>query len=179
MFLDTPFKSENHQESTNKLAVVNTKHADQGVNLIVRAVIILDGHILLSRPTATNKGFSQNQYFLPGGHVDYTESAISALNRELKEEMSINGKITDFIGALECSWQRKDSIYHEINLIYCVAIDGLSLNNPPKSTEHNLEFIWCQLEELPNLTILPTKLASMIQTYCFSATQAQFCSEML
>lgn len=179
MFLQPPFKAENHATSTNKLAVVNTHHAVNGVNLIVRAIILLKDHILLSRPTAKNKHFATNLYFLPGGHVDYNEGAVSALQRELKEEMNVEATDTNFIGALECSWERKGDIYHEINLVYKVEIANLSMAKPPLSTETNLEFIWCPLNNLSEYIILPKQLALMIKECTKNPDKALFYSEMI
>lgn len=179
MFVQTPFKSENHTISTNKLAVTNTQHAVNGVNLIVRAIILLHDHVLLSRPTAKNKHFATDLYFLPGGHVDYNEGAISALHRELKEEMNVEATEESFIGALECSWERKGSIYHEINLVYKVEIANLTLDLPPLSTETNLEFIWCPLNKLSEYIILPKQLALIIKECTKNTGAALFLSEMI
>lgn len=179
MFLETPFKLENHAISTNKLSVINTPHAVNGVNLIVRAIILLQDHILLSRPTAKNKHFATDLYFLPGGHVDYNEAAVSALQREIKEEMNVEATDTDFVGALECSWERKGNMYHEINLVYKVEIANLSIDKPPLSTETNLEFIWCPLNKLSDYMILPKQLALMIKEYTKNTVKAFFFSEMI
>jgi 8-oxo-dGTP pyrophosphatase MutT (NUDIX family) len=138
-------------------------HTYNGINVIVRAVIMHQNHVLLSVPTNSNTQFSSNLYFLPGGHIDYLEPAIEALKRELLEEMSIEIKNVDFLNALECSWNRKGNPYHELNLVYRVDIENLSLKNPPKSSEPTLEFIWAPLEKIKNYKILPEKLKPIIQ----------------
>jgi ribose 5-phosphate isomerase B len=162
-FISTPFKAEKHKSCVSKLFMNVSDHTYNGINVIVRAVIMHQNHVLLSVPTNSNTQFSSNLYFLPGGHIDYLEPAIEALKRELLEEMSIEIKNVDFLNALECSWNRKGNPYHELNLVYRVDIENLSLKNPPKSSEPTLEFIWAPLEKIKNYKILPEKLKPIIQ----------------
>ena len=162
-FSKTKFLSGKHSDCVKKLAVNQTGHQKDGVNLIVRAIIIHDNHILLTTPTEDNKNFSQGLFFLPGGHVDYNEPALVALKREILEEMNLECKNERFVGALECSWDRKEIIYHEIDLIYKVQIDNLSLHNPPLAMDHKFHrFVWKKIDELENLTILPHALKKII-----------------
>ena len=163
-FINTKFKSEKHGACASKLSIKPSNHTYDGINVIVRAVIIHDNHVLISCATTTNTQFAQNLYFLPGGHVDYKESAPTALKRELKEEMNIETMDNmDFINILECSWLRKRHIYHELNLVYRVDIVNPDLNNPPVSTESALKFLWAPLDKLNNYKILPEDLRKIIQ----------------
>lgn len=179
-FIDTPFKSEKHEHSASKLSTSATEHTYSGVNMIVRGVIIHENHVLLTTTTKINTEFSSDLYFLPGGHVDYKESAIDALRRELKEEMAIDMDGADFIGALECSWDRKGRIYHELNLVYKVHISNLSLNNPPIAVDPFHQFIWRPLSEIPNYKILPGKLIPLItEAVSTQGSRSVFLSQML
>jgi len=136
------------------------------INLIVRGVVIHEGHILLSTTTEANKEYDLNLYFLPGGHVDYKESALAALRREFLEEMDAHiDEDMLFIGALECCWNKKGSIYHELNLLYRVSMPELSLRHPPQSTDERIMFIWWPINKMADLPILPEKLGEMLQQY--------------
>lgn len=108
-----------------------TVHYQNGVNLIVRAIIEYQDHILLTTTTKDNKNFDQGLFFLPGGHVEHNEPTLLALKQEIYEEMGLEFKNEQFVGALECSWNRKGSIYHEIYIIYKVQIDNLNIDFPP------------------------------------------------
>lgn len=178
-FVKTPFEADKYGSSVEKLAACATLHADKGINLIVRGVIICDHHILLSRPTHHNKEFEKDLYFLPGGHVDYNESAISALEREILEEMHLRIEGLEFIGALECSWNKKKKIYHELNLVYRVNISNLSLSAPPQSSEPFLEFVWCPLSNISHYSILPDKLKPMLQEATEKRKTTSFYSQMI
>lgn len=178
-FLSTPFGVEKHGPYAAKLDTSPTNHSFQGVNLIVRAAILHKNHILLTRATSGNREFDSNLYFLPGGHVDHNEGALTALHREIKEEMGVGVNDAKFIGALECSWPRKGLIYHELNLIYHTEIGGLSLENPPVSMEKQQEFVWQPLDALKSLRILPSQLIPLLhQRFCESSHEEYFYSQM-
>jgi RpiB/LacA/LacB family sugar-phosphate isomerase len=162
-FLTTEFKEEKHGTCVAKLTPHLTSHRYDGVNLIARAIIIHQEHILLTTVTENNKDFASDLYFLPGGHVEYKESAIDALKRELKEEMDVNVSSMEFAGALECTWDRKGKVYHELDLIYKVQLPDLDLQNPPKPVDHAFhQFVWRPLSELKNYKILPHHLIPLI-----------------
>lgn len=179
VFINTPFKLNKYGNSVEKLATAATLHVDTGINLIVRGVIVYNNHILLSKPTQLNTEFANGFYFLPGGHVEYNESAITALKREIYEEMKLQVKKSIFMGALECSWNKKGEIYHELNLVYYVEIPQLSLSVPPMSSEPFIEFIWCPLSDLSNYYILPEKFTSLLQEMDIPEKKSFFYSQML
>jgi 8-oxo-dGTP diphosphatase len=150
------------------------------INLIVRSVIIKDNHILLSTPSDSNDRFAQDLTFLPGGHVEENEAAIDALKRELLEEMGLNSTSESFLGALECTWDNKGQIYHELNLLFLTTIENLSLENPPACVESHLKFIWCPIENIDKVNILPAKLKTMIPALLDDSNiHRRFFSQML
>lgn len=162
-FVATPFGEAKHGPYAAKLNTSATQHTFNGVNLLVRAVITHADHVLLTRATSANREFPSDLFFLPGGHVDYNESAIVALQREMKEEM--NAEITNpaFLGALECSWDRKGQIYHELNLVYSAELAGLSLVHPPESVDKVQEFVWQPIAKINQLKILPAQLIPLLE----------------
>jgi 8-oxo-dGTP diphosphatase len=157
-----------------------TNHRNQGINLIVRSLILHDGHILLSTATAENKDFSQGFYFLPGGHVDHNESARDALKREIKEEMGYDIESDSLAAVLECSWDRKGSTYHELNLVYVVDIQNLNLKKPPNALDHAFQrFVWVPVKNLHNISILPETLTDVIYDTLKDGEKKKFYSQML
>jgi ribose 5-phosphate isomerase B len=161
-FAQTPFTWGKHTTCVQKLKVNPTQYGEQKINIIVRAIIIHDNHILLTTATDNNPYFSSNLYFLPGGHVDHNESCLAALQREIFEETTLTIESAEFSGVLECSWDRHGSIYHEINVIYHATIKSLDVMKPPVSTESYQRFIWVPLNNLSKITILPTKITQVI-----------------
>ena len=174
------FRHEKHGPCARKLDAVETAHAKAGVNLIVRGVIEHEGHLLLTTPSAHNKSFAQGLYFLPGGHVDHNEGARQALAREINEEMGLEVKESAFCGVLECSWDRKGQVYHEIDLVYRLSLEGLSLAHPPKPLDHGFhEFVWMPVERLGEITLLPETLKPLIQRALGGEGTQPYYSQML
>lgn len=162
-FNGADFLAKKHSECVKKLSSNQTVHHKHGVNLIARAIIEYQDHILLTTVTEDNKNFDQGLFFLPGGHVEHNEPTLLALKREIYEEMGLESKNEQFVGALECSWNRKGSIYHEIDIIYKVQIDNLNINFPPMALDHKFhQFVWKKIEELQDLVILPNALKEII-----------------
>lgn len=116
-----------------------------GIEVITRAVILDRDRILLCRVKGSQ------HYFLPGGHVNSGEKVISALRREIKEELGILIKKISFLGVIENFYRENGNDHHEINLIFRVFPTKLSIN----SKEKHIEFSFRPFKELKRITILP------------------------
>lgn len=177
-FTHTDFFAQKHAQCVQKLSAHQTIHHKNGVNLIVRAIIEHKDHILLTTATQDNKNFAQDLFFLPGGHVEHNEPVLQALKREIYEEMGLECKNEQFVGALECSWDRKGHIYHEIDIIYKIQIDHLDLTSPPKALDHQFhQFVWKKIDDIQTLTLLPHALKNIIDNK--KTNKTLFFSEML
>lgn len=82
------------------------------IDVLVRALIIYKGKILVCKKK------NKNYYLLPGGHVEFKESAFRALERELTEELGLKIKRCDFIGGSEHYFVEDKKRFHEINLVF-------------------------------------------------------------
>lgn len=171
------FKGAKHTACVQKLGTGATHHVADGVNLIVRALIVHEGHLLMTTITGENKDYAQDLHFLPGGHVDYNEPALIALKREIKEEMHLEVSDAEFKGVLECSWDKKGKPYHEINLVYQVALPDMDLEHPPKAYDSPFhDFSWVPVEKLEEIKLLPDTLKPLIKK-ALSNQKADFYSE--
>ena len=103
-------------------------------HLRVRAIIRDGEHILAVKA----KGLEY--CFLPGGHHEIGESLPSALLREIKEEMGLDGEIRRYLGVVENGWQGNDAYHQEINHVFEVAVPGIHAQTDPPSAEEKLEF---------------------------------------
>ena len=134
------------------------------IQVIARAVIVDDGHILLTCGTNGTDTYT----YLPGGHVELGETTSGALMRELYEEIGITeGQIDHFLGIHECRWHnRKGTLEHEINFIFRVQVPGFSRHQVPVSQESYISFMWAPLDQLANVNLMPvamrTQLAIML-----------------
>lgn len=66
-------------------------------HVLARAIIISNDYILLCKTTNLHPNF----YFTPGGHIEPTENAKQALQRELLEETGFYFIVKRFLGCFE------------------------------------------------------------------------------
>ncbi|WEM45002.1 NUDIX domain-containing protein (plasmid) [Photobacterium sp. DA100] len=123
---------------------------------VARGLIRDGGHILLVR------AIGDTMTFLPGGHIEFGESAPVALARELREEASIAAKVGAFVGAAENEWFLGGQLQAEINLIFDVETD-LSHHETVVSNEAHLEFFWVPCEEIEYWNLFPESLRQLVK----------------
>ncbi|MEJ2287636.1 MAG: NUDIX domain-containing protein [Deinococcales bacterium] len=116
---------------------------------LVCAIIERDGQYLLTKERGSD--FS----FLPGGHVEPGEPAVVALQRELREELGVTGRVGAFVGAIEHAWSdARGQAHQEVNLLFRVAAE--SLGGPElASREPHLEVFWCEPAAFARVDLRP------------------------
>lgn len=122
------------------------------IEVLVRAIIQEKGKILVC------KKIGKKYYFFPGGHVEFGESAKEALVRELKEELGLKIKKSNFIGGSEHLFTEDGKKHHEINLVFDVKIDKLTF----KSKEDYLEFFLKTKKGFLKEKVLPKVLTKAV-----------------
>ena len=119
-----------------------------GIETIVRGVAIADGQLLVCR--ARNGKTS----YLPGGHIEFGETAREALVREIREELGVEAETGKFLGALENSFLQHGKPHCEINLVLELKFAG---KPEAKAIEDWIEFEWVDLARLETARLLPEK----------------------
>ena len=131
------------------------------IHTLSRAVITEEGHILLCKTLDVDPPF----YFLPGGHVEYAESAQETLLRELEEEGGLDASIEGFIGCFEHYFEPGTSSLchnHEYNLLFRAKPHNLhSPENPPQKEEH-IKLLWVPINTLNKIDFRPHFLRDII-----------------
>ena len=128
----------------------------RGIEVIARGVCVRRGRLLLCH----SKG-APNTY-LPGGHVEFDEAARESLAREIREEMGLKARVGRFLGVVEHTYRRKGKPQCEINLVFEVAIPGLSVAARPPSQEDYIEFLWAPMKDLAASALEPWPLRSLL-----------------
>jgi 8-oxo-dGTP pyrophosphatase MutT (NUDIX family) len=118
-----------------------------GIEAIARGVAIVDGSILVCRA----KGGKSS--YLPGGHIEFGESAREALVREIREELGVESETGRFLGAVENSFMQHGKPHAEINLVFELAF---AVKPEAAAKEDWIEFEWVRLEELEKANLLPS-----------------------
>jgi 8-oxo-dGTP pyrophosphatase MutT (NUDIX family) len=131
------------------------KYKDK-IEVIVRLIIECEGSILLCK----NK--EANNYYLPGGHVEFGDTLEQTIYKETNEELGWNEKdITSitFKNYLEHSYQSGGNVHNEINMIYQVEIGE---NVMVESKESHIDFEWVDKNTLHTIEILPSSIIPFI-----------------
>ena len=126
---------------------------------ISRGIIVRENKVLVAH------AIGYNNTFLPGGHVEFGESAKDALAREIDEELGVNCVVGNFLGLVEHKWKNKGIVNYEINQVFEIQCDELNINQNPKSMESHIEFFWCDANDLESENLQPHPLKDMIKSY--------------
>ena len=149
------------------------------IHVLTRAVVIDQDNILLCKTLDLPINF----YFLPGGHVEHSESAASALIRELSEETGArNVQIKRFLGILEHSFELGFSSIchnHEYNLIFGVESEKLKIDSKISQVEDHIQILWMPVKEIINIDFRPEPLKNLILKWRELDYNDSFYSSML
>lgn len=122
--------------------------SDRTIEPIARAVILLGDDIVLCQAVG------KDWYYLPGGHIEYGETARAAIVREMGEELGVTVRVGEFLGGAENQFVQDGKEHHEINLIFSAALS----DQPLQSKEDHIQFVRVPLKTLSGITILPKPL---------------------
>lgn len=120
------------------------------IEFIARGVLIAGSSILLC------KNLKHGYYYLPGGHVEFGESAAQALAREFLEEAAIDVTVGPLALISEGMFRTKHRRHHEVNLVFHVehppGRDPMSIQS--QEPDH-LGFEWLDFAALPEADLRP------------------------
>jgi 8-oxo-dGTP pyrophosphatase MutT (NUDIX family) len=121
----------------------------QRFNYRTAAIIIRENHVLVCRED------DDNFVLLPGGRVEMGETSLSALTREIGEELHSTAEIGPLVFTVENFFEREGQRFHEIAAYYHVALPD-SFPFRPKGIAfetydegHLLHFSWLPLAAAP------------------------------
>lgn len=127
------------------------------IEVIARLVLVSEGHIFLTKKR------SREYTYLPGGHVEFGESAAQALNRELDEEFGGRARVGAFLGAVEQSFSARGKFHHEISLVFWGVLDDYRYPQVPTVREEELEFVWRNVDRLEEANLLPVAMIPLVR----------------
>ncbi|MBY0262673.1 MAG: NUDIX domain-containing protein, partial [Phycisphaerales bacterium] len=88
------------------------------IEFIARGVLIAGSRVLLCR------NLKHDYLYLPGGHVEFGESAAAALAREFLEEAALPVRVGPLALVSEGTFATKRRGHHEVNLVFHVEQTG-------------------------------------------------------
>ena len=109
---------------------------------VVAAVVVRDGKVLCVQRAEHSKEYVSLKWEFPGGKVEVGESHEEALVREIREELSVEIKLSEFFMTVEHTYPDFHLTMHVFN---CVLPSGEIVLN-----EH-VDMKWLSMEELGSL----------------------------
>jgi 8-oxo-dGTP pyrophosphatase MutT (NUDIX family) len=131
-------------------------YENANVEVIARGVCVVDGQVLLCH------GKTASLTYLPGGHVEFRETARQALVREIKEELGRDAEAGRFLGCCEHAFVQKGAPHAEINLIFELTIPGLAPGAPVEAAEAWIGFRWQPQDKLDEAALEPAPLRKLV-----------------
>ncbi|HLC64387.1 MAG TPA: NUDIX domain-containing protein [Patescibacteria group bacterium] len=88
----------------------------------------------------------QNQYVIPGGHLNYAETLEDCCKREVKEETNLNVRDLEFFTCSE-GIKPQDYSKKDVHFVYLYFIARAENNNLVMDEREGKEYIWISPEE--------------------------------
>lgn len=133
------------------------------IELIARGIWICGSHVLLCRNT--EKGY----HYLPGGHIEFCESAGGALEREFLEESGVKVRARGLAMVSEGHFQTKKRWHHELNLVFHVEPVGAAPKVDRRtglptvtSKENGIDFRWVDAAAIVDLDVRPEPIKAFL-----------------
>ncbi len=127
------------------------------IEFIARGLVMRGNSVLICRNRAHNYGF------LPGGHVEFGESAATAVAREIEEEAGLSCKVGPLLFISENTFHSK-RVHHEVNWVFHVEHLGDDPMPPLKveSREPQIQFEWVDLAAVVDDDIRPAEIKAWL-----------------
>lgn len=131
---------------------------DENVKLNVRTtgVFLNDGKVLV------HESIKNGHYALPGGRVQAREDSITALKREVMEELDLEIENTSFIGAVENFFTVSETKYHEYMWMIKGEFKDKSVYEKDTIIGHeedkDLFFKWVDVDKLKEMDFRPLEV---------------------
>ena len=114
----------------------------KGQQVITACAIIYregsNGHEVMVARRALTKRFLPGKFELPGGHIEFGETLVDGLRRELKEELAVDVIVGDVVGAF--TYVNKIKRSHSVEIIFFAQLADGCL--PKINIDDHSEIIW-------------------------------------
>ncbi|MDX2007261.1 MAG: NUDIX domain-containing protein [Meiothermus sp.] len=142
------------------------------LHLLARAVIFVEGQVLLARAGGAR------HTFLPGGHLEAGESLPVTLERQLLEETGQRCVVQGYLGAVEHALEEGGRRHFEVNHLFVAALPDLDDPHDLHSADQHLQFIFAAPDALELLRLEPRPVIGWIQKLARGETPPTWASSL-
>ena len=107
----------------------------EGQQVITACAVIYregsNGHEVMVARRALTKRFLPGKFELPGGHIEFGETLVDGLRRELKEELAVDVIVGDVVGVF--TYVNKIKRSHSVEIIFFAQLADLEF---PFKSQH-------------------------------------------
>lgn len=151
---------------------VKIKSDEGNFKFRVSGLVLLNDRVLTVN--INNNGF----YCLPGGHVHLGEDTITAMKREIYEEIGVKAKDVSLMTIIESFFVNKfNKTVHEIGYYYIITpedlgekVNDFSLVENDEGELKNLDFKWINLDDIDKENFRPAVLKEKLKNRDYSFT---------
>jgi len=155
-----------------KAAAIPAAPSGEHIEIIARGCLVHGSRVLLCR------NLKHGYLYLPGGHVEFGESAAAALAREFLEECAVKLRVGDLALVSEGRFQTHKRQHHEINLVFHVEQVGGPKPEVLRSREDAIGFEWVELAAVPETDIRPLAVKAWLAAGSSESERVIWVSEM-
>lgn len=139
---------------------------DYKLNVRASAIIMHNNKIL------THRNINSDHYALLGGRVAIGEDSVTAVKREVMEELGKKIEIIGYVGTIENFFEMKDSKYHEILFVHKAEF----VNEEDKLIEETLKNIegedyiqyeWLPIDKIDEYPLRPNAVKDVLKKMVF------------
>ena len=105
----------------------------------------------------------KDYYMLPGGRIEFNETSLDAIKREIKEETGYDLKFT-FLGVQENFLRKDDKDIMQYVFLYEAIYDGDTISFANKDNE-NQTFTFMDINKLDEYNIVPRSNVDIIKNH--------------
>ena len=118
----------------------------------VYGVAVRSGEVLLVRARSRMEG--AEVWWLPGGGIDFLESPVEALSREIVEETGLTLISASLVDVVSDTWTRRNGeTAHAIRIIYGIEVSSGGLRHEGDGSTDQAR--WVPISELEALELAP------------------------
>ncbi len=133
----------------------------RGLSLVI---IKNKGRILVS--PGYDKSTKESFYRLPGGGIEFGETSLEALRREIKEELDAEIINCKLLSTIENIFTYESNPYHEFCFIYIAEFKDSSLNEKDEfkilDSHDEGKVIWLDINEAEDKNIYPAGVKDLL-----------------